>query len=258
MFRWLVVLCAAGCGRLQFDERLTNDATVSNDAKACVALGHDEDGDGVDDACDVCPATADDQRDTDGDGVGDACDPLPTASERIVFFDPFLTTNAEWAYGSIAQVTNDSLVIPALGRGTTSELITPPSGERYRIVGGVGNVGTGNRQLSIQIGSTGAGRYYCELFEDPTRRYISITDTLDGNTYNSLAKQALVAPFANGPVVLTFDHRPPNLICSASWGALEYEINATVPSGIAANKVFLAVTDANVVLTSFTRISSTP
>ena len=34
----------------------------------------DADGDGVGDACDVCPALADDQADTDADGVGDACD----------------------------------------------------------------------------------------------------------------------------------------------------------------------------------------
>lgn len=153
---------------------------------------------------------------------------------------------------------NDSLVIPGIGTGTSPEVMTPPANERYRIVGSVGNVGTLDRQLSIQIGNTSAGRYYCELYEDPTRRYFAITYTLDGSTYNSLAKEPLVAPFANGPLTLTFDHRPPNLVCSATWGGQDYEITATVPSGIAANKVFLAVTDADIVLTSFTRISSSP
>ena len=37
----------------------------------------DADGDGYGDACDVCPADADDQTDTDGDGAGDACDNCP-------------------------------------------------------------------------------------------------------------------------------------------------------------------------------------
>lgn len=257
MLRVVVVVCVVGCGRLQFDDVAVTDA--ASDAPGCIAVGHDEDSDGVDDACDRCPATADDQRDTDGDGVGDACDPLPTATERVAFFEPFLASSNEWDYGSIAQVMNDSLVIPGVGKGTSPELVTPPGTEQYRIVGSVGNVGTGDRQLSIQIGNTSTGRYYCELYEDATpRRYLSITDTLDGNTYNSLAKQNLAAPFANGPLTLTFDHRPPNLVCSATWAGQRYEITATVPSGIAANKVFLAVTDADIVLTSFTRISSTP
>lgn len=42
-------------------------------------LEPDGDGDGIIDACDVCPATPDpEQVDTDGDGVGDACDNCPS------------------------------------------------------------------------------------------------------------------------------------------------------------------------------------
>jgi hypothetical protein len=37
--------------------------------------GLDTDGDGVLDACDVCPMIPDDQRDQDQDGLGDVCDP---------------------------------------------------------------------------------------------------------------------------------------------------------------------------------------
>ena len=37
----------------------------------------DTDGDGIGDACDVCPGTADDGSDSDGDGLGDACDLCP-------------------------------------------------------------------------------------------------------------------------------------------------------------------------------------
>lgn len=50
---------------------------------------HDEDGDGVDDACDVCPHISDNQADADFDGVGDACDPEPSMPrQQLSWFAP--------------------------------------------------------------------------------------------------------------------------------------------------------------------------
>ena len=55
---------------------------------------HDEDGDTVTDACDVCPGTPDDQSDSDGDGVGDACDPNNSTQDRLALFVTFAESSA--------------------------------------------------------------------------------------------------------------------------------------------------------------------
>jgi hypothetical protein len=72
-------------------------ADAAPDAVTC-AIGHDEDGDGVDDGCDVCPQIADPaQTDSDGDGIGDACDPNPAdPNDVLVAFDSFAFPNP-WA-----------------------------------------------------------------------------------------------------------------------------------------------------------------
>jgi hypothetical protein len=63
---WLLVITA--CGRVGFGDVL--DASDAHGAKrACMPVGHDEDGDGIDDACDGCPYIYDPtQPDEDGDG----------------------------------------------------------------------------------------------------------------------------------------------------------------------------------------------
>lgn len=55
----------------------------------CVPVGHDEDGDAIDDACDPCPFDVDNSGDADGDGIALACDPDPGKPNQRIFFSGF-------------------------------------------------------------------------------------------------------------------------------------------------------------------------
>ena len=76
--------CAANCGAF--------------DLAGC-RVGHDEDGDGVDDNCDNCPTYANaNQTDTDGDGLGNVCESPAGADVFSGYhtFEPLLTTTTAW------------------------------------------------------------------------------------------------------------------------------------------------------------------
>jgi hypothetical protein len=107
----IAVLAAASC-----------DAVFGLDSSNIV---HDEDGDGVDDRFDNCPADPNtDQADSDGDHVGDVCDPHPMqAGDAIAFFDAFpgdgsdgliasgwqLPGVGNWQHGNDSYVESDNL-----------------------------------------------------------------------------------------------------------------------------------------------------
>src|SRR6476619_2269891 len=92
-----LAILLVGCGRIDFAAQTPDSGAI--DARPCLApVGHDEDLDTLDDACDVCPHVADvTQDDADHDGVGDACD-LDTAAEHIAIFDPFTQMRPDWTY----------------------------------------------------------------------------------------------------------------------------------------------------------------
>ena len=80
------------------DEALVLDFGV----KSIAAICRDQDGDGVCDADDNCPAVANpDQADHDGDGIGDACDPCTGAA----------IANAKLVLGNLLTAPGDDTLV---------------------------------------------------------------------------------------------------------------------------------------------------
>lgn len=254
----LLVLCATACGRLQFAP-VEADAGDSPDARVCLTpAGHDEDGDGVDDACDVCPALVDDQADGDGDGVGDACDPKPAiASERLAFFDPFTMPSPQWDYGT-GVLEPDQLRMSSLSSNVVVRVPGPPVHEQIEIHTNVLAV-TGPGQISIQfVAPPLQTSYYCELYQTAALKYLSATFTYDGVAYDSVSKVDLPAPFGAGPITLLADHSPPNYGCTATVNGATYHVEGPIPGGMLADLVVLAMNNTDIAVTSITRVATTP
>ena len=122
MRAWVALPFAVACGRVGFAS-ISTDGQASTDGKVCAsAVGHDADGDGIDDACDGCPHLADPaQIYSDGDGVDDLCDPNPPSPrERIAVFDPVTRLDPAWSTSSQNfTIASDALTVDAVSAFVT-------------------------------------------------------------------------------------------------------------------------------------------
>jgi hypothetical protein len=248
------ILAIACCGRVGFDERTIDATTCPN------ATGHDEDGDGVDDACDGCPHIADPaQPDRDGDGVDDACDPHPdTPGDKLAFFDPFTVPRAEWTF-PLAQPTysGDDLVVDVVATGYFDAHL-PLFGSNAVYTMGAAIIATGgsNAQILIGMAQDGNNSYYCELLDAPASPpAFGYTDDV-GGMYNRLATGAMPALAASSDVVLTLTNAPPNAACTTTWPAQPDMLSGAIPAGMTPSYALVGIDGLRIAIHWFVVITS--
>lgn len=202
----------SACGRIHFDG--VDDAATA----VCAPSFHDEDGDGIDDACDVCPHVPDlAQPDLDGDRVGDACDPEPSiARQRIVLFDPFTTLDAAWVRSADESVTGDELVLPA-GLATPRSVYRPLTTTHDTFVAGfqIGPPSAASHLFAVMTAQGTAPLLYCELFDDGT--HTLMFTYFDGLTFTHPGFTPLVTPLGSGAGILAYELTAATGACATTW-----------------------------------------
>lgn len=169
------------------------DAQPEPEPEPCAeAIGHDEDQDGIDDACDRCPTdkVGEADTDTDDDGVGDACDPQPLAPcERRELFEGFasqpviLTPTGGWVH------EDDDMVQPNVGQGPATLQIPSRmfSDSRFRASVTLTTLdpGAASNAFALISGSQGpmtTTGYACEIVQEAGTARVQIRNLADDTT----------------------------------------------------------------------------
>jgi hypothetical protein len=238
-----VLLVLAGCGRWGFDPISGDGATgdVKADVgKPCTPVGHDEDADMIDDACDVCPHLADvNQVDSDGDLVGDACDPEPMMPrQRLVLFDPFVDLS-NWTPRSDEVSNGDQAVLTSIGGISALRRPYAPMTDLFEMGLVADAVGAGQALVMINLDTGAAGNYYCELYDNGTTN-LQFTYTLDGSNFVHPGVQPAANRLPQGAGRLQMERDPTNVRCSASWVGETLVTGGATPALAADNLVIYA------------------
>lgn len=235
MSRAVALLFVAGCGRIGFEPSVTDGATADvapDTSKVCTPVGHDEDDDGIDDTCDVCPHLADaEQQDTDGDLVGDACDPQPAISrQRIVLFEPFKDLTG-WMRSSNEVATGDELILDASAGGVKAVFRSyTPATDLFEIGVKTQLVAPGGQALvmiNLDTGST--GNYFCEIYDNGSA-LLQYTYTIDGINYVHPGISPLASRLAQGAGRLRLERDAATVRCATTWNGQSLFVGGATPA----------------------------
>ena len=219
------------------------DAGLADGGAPCAhAIGHDEDGDGYDDACDVCPQVADpDQADvletSDGgapDGVGDACDPNPTEpGDVLLVFDGFGgdAIGAGWSFTTGTWSVDDDALVQGQTVGSHSFVRTDVDAydvhvETVFVPVAVGGNASAGPMARFELGNA----YACLLFDFAAGDELSLNQLVDGG---GAPIDDVLAPFPpiGEPARVTLRARAMNVTCALAGDAGPEATDAGLPSG---------------------------
>jgi hypothetical protein len=267
VWRGWVLLLLAGCGRFGFDpsgggpgDGSPSDgdgAMIIPDAPECPTVVHDEDADGVDDACDFCPHVAGPQLDGDGDRVGDICDPEPgIPRQQIMLFDPFVTLGSSWERVEGSEtVVNDELQL--LGMNDFRQVRRPITlGHDLFMIGGTsGAAGSGSYVFAIRTTpATPPGSFYCEVYDNATTSSLNFTYTFDDVDFPSDGTTNLSTRFANGTGTFIYEVMANTARCTSLWRSELEQVVGNLPVGISVDRVDLYAQNINVRIAYFLQI----
>ena len=195
----VVIACVlAACGRIGFDP-------------ADLAIGHDEDGDGIVDADDVCPHLAGTQLDSDGDRVGDDCDPHPSEPrDSILRFatmmagdQPFTTVGDDGVWiqrDDSFEFTGVPQPDEYLFAGLAMDLVV----QDVRVALGIDILdrfdGMPQNQIALGLEITSPPVTYVELNESPTSGGVAQVTIWDGGQFIVYDPQVVPAGIHRGSV----------------------------------------------------------
>jgi hypothetical protein len=237
----LAVLAIAGCGRLAFDP--FGDSLDS---------GHDEDGDGVIDARDLCPHLPGPHVDDDRDGVGDDCDPNPTiARDMIATFatmmpgdQPFMIVMSDGSFTQLAdswELTGSAQPDDHL----TAVLRLPMTAGDVRVAVGldvVGRIDPANQHQIALFAFATVPYHFVELNEVATTAIArAAISHFDGTMYTSPSFQQLAGGVHTGSVMLQTTQRIGTSVqLLGGWAGELYNVELPAPQYQGATEIRFA------------------